>query len=96
MQQKQSKEQSTIEHIEKLAKIIEHIKKLMYIVWPGESLHKVFERYEMDWTPELVDKLDFKTWVYLWDKLCTTEQKRADAWIVLIAEKEVENIETTK
>lgn len=86
MQQKQSKEEL----------VIEHIKKFMYIVWPGDSLHKVCERYEIDWTVELVGKWTIKDWVYLWDKLCTTEQKRADAWIVLIADKEQENAETTK
>lgn len=88
MQQKQSKEQV----------VIGHIKKLANIVHPGESMHKVLERYGIDWTPDLVDKLDFKAWIYLWNKLCVMEQKRADAWIVLIADKEAEkeNVETQK
>lgn len=88
MQQRTNKEQL----------IIDHIKKLISVIHPDRSIHKIFELYGIDWTSDLVDKLDFKAWVYLWDKLCVTEQKRADAWIVMIADKEIEkeNVETTQ
>lgn len=86
-QQTQSKEQM----------IIKHIEKFMFIVWPGESLHKICERYAIDWTIELIQQWTIKDWVYLWDKLCVTEQKRANAWIVQIADKEIESVtETTQ